>query len=284
MELWLNLAAIDTGELVHFAMAAEECGYTGLAVADHLVHPGAVKSLYPYSETGDVAWKATTHWPDAWVAIAAMAAVTTRLRFTTAVYVAPLRDPIALAKSVSTAAVISGGRVGCGFGSGWMREEFDLVGQTFSDRGRRLDEIIDVLRTLWSGEMVGHHGAYYSFEPVQMSPPPPGPIQVWLGGNTAPAMRRAVRHDGWIGSYTGLRQTIDDVEKVRALRRAGGHAGAFHVSVTGPGIDVAACRALAGEGIDAAIVSLRRIAHKRTGPDAKAAMQAFADEVQTATG
>src|SRR5260221_14384980 len=118
MELWLNLAAIDTGELVHFAMAAEECGYAGLAVADHLVHPGAVESLYPYSETGEVAWKATTHWPDAWVAIAAMAAVTTRLRFTTAVYVAPLRDPIALAKSVSTTAVISGGRVGSGFGSG----------------------------------------------------------------------------------------------------------------------------------------------------------------------
>src|ERR1700674_3157434 len=103
MEIWLNLAAIDTSELLDIAVAAEECGYTGLAVADHLVHPGTLRSLYPYSETGDVAWKPTTHWPDAWVAIAAMASVTTRLRFTTAVYVAPLRDPFALAKAIGTA-------------------------------------------------------------------------------------------------------------------------------------------------------------------------------------
>ena len=280
MELWLNLAAVDTGDLLDIAVAAEESGYTGLAVADHLVHPGTLGSRYPYSATGDVVWKPSSHWPDAWVAIAAMAAVTTRLRFTTAVYVAPLRDPVALAKSISTAAVISRGRVGCGFGSGWMREEFDVVGQDFADRGKRLDEIIEVLRALWSGGMVDYHGAYYSFDPVQMSPAPPGPIPVWLGGNTARAMRRAVRHDGWIGSYTSLEETIDDLDQVRALRLESGRDGAFHVSVTGPALDVAACAALAEVGVDSAIVSLRRLARSRALPDITAAIHAFADEAQ----
>ena len=283
MEVWLNLAATRTGDLLDIAVAAEECGYAGLAVADHLVHPRTVSSLYPYSDTGEIVWKPTAHWPDSWVAIAAMAAVTTRLRFTTAVYVATLRDPIALAKAVSTAAVISRGRVSCGFGSGWMREEFDVVGQDFSDRGRRLDEIIEVLRLLWSGEMVEHRGTHYSFEAVRMSPAPPQPIHVWLGGNSAPAMRRAVRHDGWIGSYTSLQQTIDDVARIRSLREASGFDGAFHVSVVGPSLDVAACAALAAAGVDAAIVSLRRMTHDRAEADMKTAMQAFLQDLRATT-
>jgi probable F420-dependent oxidoreductase len=211
-----------------------------------------------------------------------MAAVTTRLRFATAVYVATLRDPIALAKAVSTAAVISRGRVSCGFGSGWMREEFEVVGQSFADRGRRLDEIIDVLRILWSGEMVAHSGRYYSFDAVRMSPAPSQPIPVWLGGNSAPAMRRAVRHDGWIGSYTGLPQIIGDVAKIRSLRDASGFDGAFHVSVVGPTLDVAGCAALAGVGVDSAIVSLWRITHDRKNGDVKTAMQAFLQEMHAA--
>jgi probable F420-dependent oxidoreductase len=284
MEIWLNVAATDTSQLLDLAVAAEECGYTGLALADHLVHPATIDSLYPYSETGDVAWKPATHWPDAWVAIAAMAAVTTQLRFTTAVYVAPLREPVALAKAIGTAAVISRGRVGCGFGSGWMREEFDVVGQDFSSRGPRLEEIIQVLRALWSGEMVGHRGAHYSFDPVQMSPSPAHPIPVWLGGNTAVAKRRAVHHDGWIGSYTDLQSTIADIDQVRALRRASGHDGEFHVSATGPTLDVAACAALAQAGADSAIVSLRRIIRSRTKADASTAMKAFADQVHAAIG
>jgi alkanesulfonate monooxygenase SsuD/methylene tetrahydromethanopterin reductase-like flavin-dependent oxidoreductase (luciferase family) len=86
MDAWLNLATTDTASLVDIAVAAESCGYTGVSVADHLVYPANVESHYPYSETGAVGWKATTQRPDTWLAIAAMAAVTERLRFTTSVY------------------------------------------------------------------------------------------------------------------------------------------------------------------------------------------------------
>jgi probable F420-dependent oxidoreductase len=280
MDLWLNLASVNTTELIDAALVAEECGVAGVALADHLVHPAKIRSIYPYSEDGQVGWKATTHWPDAWVAMAAMAAVTSRLRFTTAVYVAPLRDPVALAKSVSTAAVISGGRVGCGFGTGWMQEEFDVVGQQFGGRGRRTDEMIEVLRKLWTGEMVEHHGEYYGFDQVQMSPPPPGPVPVWIGGNTSVAMRRAVRNDGWIGAYVGTDKAVEDVRTVRALRAASEAAEQpFAVSLTGPRLDAATCARLAQEGVDSVIVPLRMLARGRSPDERRAGIQAFMEQL-----
>jgi probable F420-dependent oxidoreductase len=281
MDVWLNLAAMPTASLVDVAIAAESCGYTGVAMADHLVYPANVESSYPYTETGAVSWKPTTHWPDAWVSIAAMAAVTERLRFTTSVYVAPLREPVGLAKAVSTAAAIAGGRVACGFGAGWMREEFELVGQDFDSRGARLDELIEVLRKLWSGEMVEHHGTHYSFGPVQMSPAAPEPIPVWIGGNTGPAIRRAVRNDGWIGSYIDVAEAVDLVGKVRARREAEHpDGGPFHVSVTGPGLTAAATVAIADAGADAVIAPLRVITRPGTRQEMRAGMQAFLDEVR----
>jgi probable F420-dependent oxidoreductase len=283
MDVWLNLASMPTASLTDVAVAAESCGYAGVAMGDHLVYPATVESRYPYSETGAMGWKPTTQWPDAWVAIAAMAAVTERLRFTTSVYVAPLREPVSLAKAVSTAAVIAGGRVACGFGAGWMREEFDLVGQDFATRGARLDEMIEVLRQLWTGAMVEHRGTHYSFDGVQMSPAPPEPIPVWIGGNTGPAIRRAVRHDGWIASYTDVAEAVALVGEVRAMREAEDRdGGPFHVAVTGPGLDAVACAALAGAGVDAVIVPLRMITSARTPEDTRAGMQGFLDDLGTA--
>jgi probable F420-dependent oxidoreductase len=284
MKLWLNLASVHTAELVEAGLVAEECGIEGVALADHLVHPATIGSVYPYSEDGQVGWKATTDWPDAWVAIAAMAAVTSRLRFTTAVYVAPLRDPVALAKSVSTAAVISDGRVSCGFGTGWMREEFDIVGQEFAGRGRRMDEMIEVLRALWTGTMVEHRGEHYAFDPVQMSPAPPARIPVWIGGNTGPAMRRAVRNDGWIGAYTVLDKALADVRTVLGLRDAADRAREpFHVALTGPRLDANTCSRLAAAGVESVIVPLRALARGNTVEERKAGILAFAEELD-ATG
>jgi probable F420-dependent oxidoreductase len=283
MDVWLNLAATATSSLVDIAVAAESCGYAGVAVADHLVYPATVESPYPYSETGAMGWKPTTHWPDAWVAIAAMAAVTERLRFTTSVYVAPLREPVSLAKAVSTAAVIAGGRLACGFGAGWMREEFELVGQDFATRGARLDEMIEVLHKLWSGEMVEHHGAHYSFDAVQMSPPPPEPIPVWIGGNTRAAIRRAARHDGWIGSFTDVGEALALVDSVRAARQAErGDGGPFYMAVTGPGLDAAACAAVARAGVDGVVVPLRMMTRARTMEETQTGMQAFLADLDRA--
>jgi alkanesulfonate monooxygenase SsuD/methylene tetrahydromethanopterin reductase-like flavin-dependent oxidoreductase (luciferase family) len=97
----------------------------------------------------------------------AMAAVTKRLRFSNAVYVAPARPLIEVAKQVATASVLSGGRVSLGVGVGWMREEYQLMGQDFDTRGKRLDEMIPALRELWRGGWVSWSGQYYQVEPIE---------------------------------------------------------------------------------------------------------------------
>ncbi len=152
-----------------------------------------------------------------------MAAVTSRLHFATMVYILPLRHPVEVAKSVGTAAVLSGGRVALGVGAGWIREEFDALGVDFATRGARLDEMLEVMRKLWSGEMVEHHGEHFDFGPMQMSPAPGAPVPVYVGGLSKRALRRAATlGDGWIG--TG--QTPEEVPSLLAdLARMRAEAG-----------------------------------------------------------
>jgi probable F420-dependent oxidoreductase len=233
MDYWLNVGLIDPHQLVPIARAAERLGFTGVTLPDHLCFPESFASAYPYSDDGTVSWPAETDWPDPWVAIAAMAQATDRLRFSTSVYVAPLREPFHLAKAISTAAVLSGGRVSCGLGAGWLREEFDAVGMPFEPRGSRLDEIIDVMRLLWTGEMVSHHGDHFSFDPVQMRPAAPH-MRVLIGGNTAPALARAARNDGWIGTYTTTEQVLDMITVIGRRRADLGRLdGEFELMVVG---------------------------------------------------
>jgi probable F420-dependent oxidoreductase len=178
-----------------------------------------MQSRYPYSPDGSVYWDGTVPWPDPWVSIGAMAMVTTRLRFITSVFILPLRDPFITAKAVGTAAVVSGGRVILGGGIGWMRDEFDQLGVDFHTRGARTGEIIEVLRLLWSGEMVEYHGKHYDFGRVQMSPAPPAQVPIYMGGESDPALRRAARlADGFISVPHDPAELADLVGKLTALR------------------------------------------------------------------
>jgi probable F420-dependent oxidoreductase len=160
-----------------------------------------------------------------------MAAVTKTLRFNTAVYIATLRHPLIVAKSVATASVLSGGRVALGAGVGWIREEYDQLGQDFSTRGKRLDEMIEVLRKVWAGGMVEHHGAHYDFDRLEMSPAPAAPVPIYIGGASEPALRRAARNDGWLGTGNAPEEVPGLVEKLRTYRAEQGASGAFDVVV-----------------------------------------------------
>ena len=205
------------------AAAAEEAGFDSVAVSDHVVYPARLDSRYPYTPDGVPLFSPDEDWPDPWVAVGAMSAVTTRLRFLTNVYVLPLRNPFVVAKAVGTAAYLSRGRVGLGIGAGWMAEEFELMGQPFARRGKRMDEMVEVVRTLWRGGMVEHHGEFYDFDPVEMSPAPPAPVPIYVGGHSEIAMRRAATlGDGWLGMY----YSVEELEQhCRTLERAREDAG-----------------------------------------------------------
>jgi probable F420-dependent oxidoreductase len=211
MDFWLGASFIDTGEFIDLARAAERTGMHTLTLSDHLFFADFA-SPYPYSRTGRPRWTAATHWPDPWVTIGAMAAVTSTLRFSPNVYVAPARDLFTVAKQVSTASVLSGERVSFGAGVGWCKEEFVQTGQDFHTRGRRLDEMIPVLRALWAGGETEHHGAHFDFGPLSIAPVPARPIPVYIGGDSEPALRRAARlGDGWIGNRVYTEERLDAV-------------------------------------------------------------------------
>jgi probable F420-dependent oxidoreductase len=211
VQFWLGASFVHTDQFVELAKAAERCGFHTLTLSDHLFYAD-FDSPYPYSRSGRPRWTAETHWPDVWVAIGAMAAVTGRLRFAPNVYIAPARDLFTVAKAVSTAAVLSRDRVTFGVGVGWCKEEFLQTGQDFHTRGRRLDEMLPLLRRLWAGGTVEHHGTFFDLGPLSIAPVPERPIPVFVGGDSEAALRRAARvGDGWLGNRIYTEEQLDGV-------------------------------------------------------------------------
>lgn len=225
MKFWCATAFMETTELVHIATLLDRAGYHGLMVSDHLVYPKELSSPYPYSPhpDGRPIWDPETSWPDPWVLIGAMASVTEQLHFTTNIYVAGHRPILQVAKEVATASVISGGRVALGAGAGWMKEEFDLQGQDFSTRGKRLTEMVQALRELWKGGWVEWRGAYYDIPPVMMEPHPPAPVPIYIGGHTDAALKRAAQvGDGWIGNAYPWDECAHHIGRLKGFLRAEG--------------------------------------------------------------
>ncbi len=225
MKFWQAIAFLETDQALDVARTADRAGYHGITVSDHIAYPKELSSPYPYSKDGRPIWAPETPWPDPWCLISAMAGVTSELRFTTNIYVAPARDLFTVAKAVSTASVISGGRVALGLAAGWCREEFELTGQDFARRGDRLDEMMNVLPQLWSGEWVEHHGEFYDFQALQMAPVPERKIPLYVGGISDAAMRRAARlGDGWIGNAYTEEEAEVELERLRAHLDAAGRS------------------------------------------------------------
>jgi len=220
MKFCCHLAFGPVDHMVPMAQALEAAGFDSVGLSDHVVHPQTIKTPYPYTEDGRPRWEPFTDWPDPWVSVGAMAAVTTRVRFVTGVYVLPMRNPFVVAKAVGTAAVISKNRLTLGIGTGWMKDEFDLLEQPFRRRGKRTDEMIEVLRKLWDGGMVEHHGEFYDFDPLEMSPAPSQPIPIIVGGLSDRALRRAATvADGWISDRHTMAELRGFLGKLSSFRR-----------------------------------------------------------------
>jgi probable F420-dependent oxidoreductase len=226
MQFVVSLAFSPLAHLGPMAQATAAAGFAAVSVSDHVVHPRTIDTPYPYTADGQPRWEPFTVWPDPFVAIGAMAAVTTRVRFLTSVLVLPMRNPFLVAKAVATAAVLSENRVTLGIGAGWMKDEFELLGQDFHARGKRMDEMIEVLRKLWAGGWVEHHGRFYDFAPLEMSPVPTAPVPIYCGGVSEAALRRAAqRCDGWIADLHGTDELRALIAKVRAYRADSPRAG-----------------------------------------------------------
>ena len=221
MKFYVSSAFLEAGEIVEIARAADELGYEGMAIPDHVVNLETLATPYPYTEDGARRWQPFTDWLDPWVLVGSLAQVTTRLKFVTTVYIPAMRDPYSAAKAIGTAACLSGGRVELGIGVGWCEEEFDLLGQSFAKRGKRTDEMLDLMKALWQPGWTEFDGEFYQTPRLEMTPTPPR-IPIYAGGLSDIALRRAARNDGWIGDLITLDQALASVNRVRELRAANG--------------------------------------------------------------
>lgn len=224
MKYWQCLAMLDMKELPTLAQHAEDLGFEGISLGEHLITFSEQYEQYDYSKNNLIRWYPHTHWPEPWVQIAALSQVTRTLRFLTSVYVLPMHDPFNVAKLVSTAANISEGRAILGAGIGWQKSEFELVDQDFHTRGRRCDEMLEVMARLWSGEPVSYRGEFYHFPSLQMSPGLDHPLPVFIGGFAEPALRRAAGHDGWIGGQHEMAEVEQLLPALRRFREEAGKA------------------------------------------------------------
>lgn len=220
MKFWQCLAMIDMHELPVLARHAEELGFEGITLGEHLVTFSEQYESYDYSKDSMIRWYPQTDWPDPWVQVAALSQVTNTLRFLNTLYVLPLRDPFSVAKQIATTANICPGRVVFGAGIGWQKSEFELVGQDFHTRGRRCDEMLEVMGLLWTGAPVEFHGEFYDFPLLQMSPGLNCDMPICIGGFSEAALRRAARHDGWVGAQHEMAEIEALIPALAACREA----------------------------------------------------------------
>ncbi|WP_269620828.1 LLM class F420-dependent oxidoreductase [Zhongshania sp. BJYM1] len=207
-------------DLKKLAIAADNCGWEAMSFSDHVVNPEKLNTPYPYTEDGERRWQPFSDWPDPWVMIGALAAITTTLKFTNNIFVLPMRNPFLVAKAISTAAIISDNRVIPAIGVGWSKDEFELLQQDFHTRGKRADEMLEIMRLLWTGELVEYQGKHYQFAPLEMNPAPSAYIPIWVGGISDAAMRRAARiGDGWVTDLQTSEDIMACIKKINGYRR-----------------------------------------------------------------
>ena len=197
----------DTLELAAFA---ESCGFSSLWLAEH--HGAADDynpALLPF--------------------LSAVAARTTTMQIGTAVLLAPLHHPLRLAEDAAVVDAISGGRLNLGLGLGWVPDEYRMFGIDMAARGKRFDEIIEILRLAWSGERFSYKGRFYSLDDVVVRPRPAHPIPIWLGGGVDAAVERAARKgDGHFpASVAGGSAIVDRAQQIRAIRERDGLTGPY---------------------------------------------------------
>ena len=220
MKFVLSTSFSTVAHLTKLAPVADESGWEAMSFSDHVVHPESIDTPYPYTDDGTRRWEAFTDWPDPFVMAGALATITKRLKFTNNIFVLPMRNPFLVAKAISTAAIISDNRIIPAIGVGWSKDEFELMQQDFHTRGKRADEMVEVMRLLWSGEMVEYQGKHYQFNKLEMNPAPTAHIPIWVGGISDAAMKRAARlGDGWVTDLQTSDEIIACINKVKQYRK-----------------------------------------------------------------
>jgi len=209
----------DPSHYLPLAKAADESGWTSFIVPDSICYPEESDSSYPYTADGDRRFLLDKPFIEPFSLIPAMGAVTEKLRFTTFVVKLPIRNPVLTAKSAASVAVLTNNRFGFGVGTSPWPDDFRVCGQDWKTRGKRMDEMIAIIRGLASGEFFAFHGKHYDIPSIKICPTPTKPIPILIGGHAEPALRRAAKlGDGWM--HAGGQETLESLlARLAELRR-----------------------------------------------------------------
>jgi probable F420-dependent oxidoreductase len=243
-ENWTLTDPRDLPQLVRFAVDAEEAGFDGVMVSEHIVlghgsdSHGLPENPRDYALPGNQ--DPSTPWPSSLLLLAAIASVTTRLRLIAAAIIPPLRHPLLLAKEIATLDLLAQGRLVIQPTVSWLRSEFEALAVPFESRGELLDEHFEAWRAAWSTSPASFRGRHYLFDEVYLEPKPfrsDGPV-LWFGGRTMHdrMLRRIVRYgSGFNPLGSPSDRDLEQLERamaeagrdIRELELVGGTRGSF---------------------------------------------------------
>ena len=223
MDIGVHLPHLGRGVnrdgLISFAQRLDELGVHSGWVSDHVCWPSEVHSKYPYTPDGSFPATPDMAWLDPLGTLLFVAGCTERIRLGITVLILPYRPPVLTAKQIATLDVLSNGRVILGVGVGWMREEFEVLGMPYDNRGARADEQIEVFTKLFKDAEPSHDGRFYQFPTVGFEPKPiQNPIPIWVGGATEPAYKRTARiGHGFHAAFEPLADLAHGWQRIREL-------------------------------------------------------------------
>jgi len=226
--------------IASFAACADDAGFDGLWVFDHVVLQKEQQSKYPYSADGNMGFPPTRDFLEPLSLLAYLAGVTRRARLGTSVLVLPMRQPVLHAKVMATIDALSGGRFILGAGVGWWKQEFEVLSVPWERRGRRMEECLQLVRALWTDEWVNFRGEFYTAVDWTCNPKPvqPGGIPIWLGGESRGQLERIGKYaDGWLATANYLPR-LDELFGVarESAAAAGRDPDALAIAIEGAGM------------------------------------------------
>ncbi|ATA27827.1 lLM class F420-dependent oxidoreductase [Mycobacterium lepraemurium] len=224
-------AMTDFRYYIPLAKAAEAAGYHAMTIADSIAYPLESDSKYPYTPDGSREFLDGKEFIETFVLTSVLGAVTSKLRFNFFVLKLPIRPPALVAKQIGSLAAMTDNRVGFGVGTSPWPEDYELLGVPFARRGKRMDECIEIIQGLTTGEYFEFHGEFYDIPKTKMMPAPTKPIPILVGGHADAALRRAARLDGWMHGGGNPEELDHLLAKLKRFREEAGKTGPFEIHV-----------------------------------------------------
>lgn len=247
-------------QYVPLVKAAEEAGFDTFTFPDSICYPKEGSDVYPYNDDGTRDFLDGVPFLEPFVAIPYLAAITENIRFTTSVVKLAIRQPVIVAKQLSTLGVMLGDRFGFGIGISPWPEDFMVSQIAWEKRGKRMDEMMEIINGLMSGEYFGYKGEIFDIEPIKLTPVPEHHIPLLVGGHAKPALRRAAKlGDGWVSAGSSLEELQAHINQIEAFKKDFGREDVpfeYH-AMTEAAYSVKGLQDLVAAGVTEVIIAFR---------------------------